>query len=149
MLPNDETEQDRLDLYHHIFALLLGGHLYSVPLDNPRRILDVGTGTGSWAMDIAEEFPNAQVIGNDLSPIQPKWYVSVAALFEFHALYNFKKWTDMFWEIIIRILPNVTFEVEDAEDPWTYSRNSFDYIHMRSMSGAFENWDAVLRQVFL
>lgn len=46
ILPNDEIEQDRLDLTHHILALLLGGHLYKAPLSEPHRILDIGTGTG-------------------------------------------------------------------------------------------------------
>ena len=53
-MPNDEGEQDRLDLYHHMFLLLLGGDLYTAPLDKPQRVLDVGTGTGIWAIDFAE-----------------------------------------------------------------------------------------------
>ena len=53
-MPNDETEQNRLDLYHHIFLLLLGGKLYTAPLDCPQVVLDVGTGTGLWAIDFAE-----------------------------------------------------------------------------------------------
>ena len=53
-MPNDEAEQERLDLFHHIFLSLLGGKLYTAPLDNPQRVLDVGTGTGLWAIDFAE-----------------------------------------------------------------------------------------------
>lgn len=53
-MPNDEAEQDRLDMYHHIFLSLLGGKLYTAPLENPHRVLDVGTGTGIWAIDFAE-----------------------------------------------------------------------------------------------
>lgn len=48
-MPNDEAEQDRLDLTHHILALLLGGHLYKAPVSEPGRILDIGTGTGQVA----------------------------------------------------------------------------------------------------
>jgi methylase of polypeptide subunit release factors len=65
----------RLDVMHHIYNMLLGGRLYVAPLDRPQRILDIGTGTGIWAIDIADQFPEAEVIGTDLSPIQPKWYV--------------------------------------------------------------------------
>lgn len=33
--------------------------------------LDIGTGTGIWAIDFADEHPETTVIGTDLSPIQP------------------------------------------------------------------------------
>lgn len=118
-MPNDETEQDRLDLYHHIFLSLLGGKLHTAPLDNPQRVLDVGTGTGLWAIDFADENGSAEIIGTDISPIQPNW-----------------------------VPPNVKFEVEDMEEEWTYPDNYFDYIHMRSMSGSFTDWDRVLKQAY-
>jgi ubiquinone/menaquinone biosynthesis C-methylase UbiE len=60
---------------HHIYNMLLGGRLHVAPLDKPQRILDIGTGTGIWAIDIADQFPEAEVIGTDLSPIQPSWQV--------------------------------------------------------------------------
>jgi len=53
-LPNDEVEQDRLDMMHHVYSLILGGKLHLAPLKNPQNILDVGTGTGIWAIDMAE-----------------------------------------------------------------------------------------------
>ena len=53
-MPNDEQEQDRLDLFHHIFGLFLDGKLYEAPLDKPQRVLDLGTGTGIWAVEFAE-----------------------------------------------------------------------------------------------
>jgi ubiquinone/menaquinone biosynthesis C-methylase UbiE len=60
---------------HHIYNMLLEGRLHVAPLDKPQRILDIGTGTGIWAIDIADQFPEAEVIGTDLSPIQPSWQV--------------------------------------------------------------------------
>lgn len=53
--PNDDKEQDRMDLGHHIYLLLLDGKLYLSPISTrPRRVLDLGTGTGIWAIDFAE-----------------------------------------------------------------------------------------------
>lgn len=72
LLPNDETEQDRLDLNHHIFRLCLGGGLFRAPVKEFLRVLDYGTGTGIWAMDLADEVKSSLVIGTDLSPIQPE-----------------------------------------------------------------------------
>lgn len=51
VLPNDEAEQDRLDLLHHIFRLCLHGELCRTKLSNPQKILDIGTGTGIWAIE--------------------------------------------------------------------------------------------------
>ncbi|KAL6362175.1 hypothetical protein LRP88_04252 [Fusarium phalaenopsidis] len=57
--PNDDEEQDRMDLAHHIYRLLIGGKLHLAPIgDSPQRVLDLGTGTGIWAMDFAETPPN-------------------------------------------------------------------------------------------
>lgn len=54
VLPNDEAEQDRLDLLHHIWRLMIGGKLLRAPLpEDPQSILDFGTGTGIWAIDFA------------------------------------------------------------------------------------------------
>jgi ubiquinone/menaquinone biosynthesis C-methylase UbiE len=53
--PNDEEEQERMDLVHHLFHLLMDGKLHLAPISkNPQRVLDIGTGTGIWAIDFAE-----------------------------------------------------------------------------------------------
>ena len=50
-LPIDEREQDRNDLQHAKFNLILGDKLHLAPIrDDPARILDLGTGSGIWAM---------------------------------------------------------------------------------------------------
>jgi methylase of polypeptide subunit release factors len=65
-MPTDEIEQDRLDLGHEMSLVALNGELHLAPLKNPQRILDVGTGTGIWAIDMADKYPSAEVIGTDL-----------------------------------------------------------------------------------
>ncbi|KFY49355.1 hypothetical protein V496_10057 [Pseudogymnoascus sp. VKM F-4515 (FW-2607)] len=70
--PNDESQNNQLDISHHMFTILLDNKLFLAPIpSSPQRVLDVGTGTGIWALDFADEFPSAEVIGTDLSPIQP------------------------------------------------------------------------------
>jgi hypothetical protein len=50
--PNDETEQDREDMKHAMVVNLCGGRLHFAPIgENPQNILDMGTGTGIWAME--------------------------------------------------------------------------------------------------
>jgi hypothetical protein len=45
--PNDEEEQDRMDLLHHIYGMILKGELNYAPIaKDPQRVLDLGTGTG-------------------------------------------------------------------------------------------------------
>lgn len=55
-------------------VLLCGGRLHIAPLVHPKTILDIGTGTGIWAMEMADQYPESMIIGTDLSPVQPTWY---------------------------------------------------------------------------
>jgi hypothetical protein len=56
LVPNDEKECDRLDMLHALVTQLVG-RLYVSPIgESPQRVLDVGTGTGIWAIDFGEYF---------------------------------------------------------------------------------------------
>ncbi|KAF4887905.1 Secondary metabolism regulator LAE1 [Colletotrichum fructicola] len=61
--PNDEAELDRLDFLSDFLIKVMEGKLYHAPIDSNQvhRILDIGTGTGIWAVQIADEFPNAEI----------------------------------------------------------------------------------------
>ncbi len=48
----DEAELDRNDLQHAKFTRLIGGLHQADIGDSPQNILDLGTGTGIWAIDM-------------------------------------------------------------------------------------------------
>ncbi|KAI1962327.1 hypothetical protein LOZ58_002664 [Ophidiomyces ophidiicola] len=116
--PNDEQASDNLDLFHHVFNLTFGGRSFLAPIDsNPQRVLDLGTGTGIWAIDFADEFPSASVIATDVSPIQPTL-----------------------------VPPNLEFQIDDFCEPWTFKKSSFDYIHARSIYGCSSDYPALYEE---
>ncbi|HEU0028187.1 MAG TPA: class I SAM-dependent methyltransferase [Ktedonobacterales bacterium] len=66
-LPKDDAEINRLDFQHYMLRYALRGN-YLAPLDKPRDILDVGSGSGRWTQEMALTFPDANVFGLDLAP---------------------------------------------------------------------------------
>ncbi|KAK3171323.1 hypothetical protein OEA41_003407 [Lepraria neglecta] len=98
--------------------ITLGNKLFLAPIDKPKRILDIGTGTGIWAIEMGDEYPDAQIIGTDLAPTQPTW-----------------------------VPANVKFEIDDAEEPWTF-QHKFDYVHVRYLTAAIVDWPKLVRQAY-
>jgi hypothetical protein len=49
-----QTELSRLDRQHIMWRLLLDDDLHKAPLKQPKHVLDLGTGSGIWAMDFGE-----------------------------------------------------------------------------------------------
>lgn len=119
-MPIDEAEMDRMDLQHRKYELVIGDRHFLAPIgDSPQRILDLATGTGIWALDVADMFPSAQVLGVDIAPIQPRW-----------------------------VAPNCSFEIDDIEDTWTYRIDSFDFIHLRDPLYMVRDWPKLMRQAY-
>ncbi|RFU75977.1 methyltransferase type 11 [Trichoderma arundinaceum] len=116
--PNDDVEQEREDMKHAMVKLLCSQKLHFAPIgDNPQEILDIGTGTGIWSIEMGDKFLSAHILGIDLSPIQPDW-----------------------------LPPNVRFMVDDVESPWLHPRNHFDYIHSRHTVMAVRDWNRLFRR---
>ncbi|TEA09790.1 Secondary metabolism regulator LAE1 [Colletotrichum sidae] len=118
--PNDEDEQDRLDMIHRVFYLVMYDRLYVAPIDTRGlSVLDIGTGTGIWPIQFGDEHPEAElIVGNDLSAIQPEWVPN-----------------------------NVRFVVDDVELEWIEPQK-YDYIHCRYMAGSIKDWPRLVSQVY-
>lgn len=65
ILPLDATETNRLDFQHYALRQALGGN-YAAPINHPQSILDVGTGTARWGIELATVFPHSSIIGLDI-----------------------------------------------------------------------------------
>jgi len=65
ILPSDNEELNRLDFQHYMLRYALRGN-YAAPLRQPREMLDVACGTGRWATEMAQLFPQSNVVGLDL-----------------------------------------------------------------------------------
>jgi len=119
-LPIDQTEQTRQYVIHQVYLKLFNLELTTVPLENPRYILDIGTGIGEWAIGMAEKYPQCEVFGTDIAPIQPTHQVPF----------------------------NIEFHIENAEEEWIRPADAVDLVHLRNMEGAFSDWSFVYNQAF-
>jgi hypothetical protein len=68
---------------------------------------------------VGDEYPSAQVLGIDLSPIQPIW-----------------------------VPPNVKFMVDDAESSWMEKENFYDLVHGRHITPAIKDFPALIEKAF-
>ncbi|THD00149.1 hypothetical protein EYZ11_000340 [Aspergillus tanneri] len=94
---------------------------------NPRMVGDImHTTKGNMSSPMMNEsksdltcsFPEAIVIGTDLSPIQPSW-----------------------------VPPNCIFEIDDFELDWNFSQ-PFDFIHARAIEGSVKDFPRLFSQAY-
>ncbi|QGI69122.1 hypothetical protein CEK26_013079 [Fusarium fujikuroi] len=68
---------------------------------------------------MADEYPSAEVLGTDISAVQPAF-----------------------------VPLNCSFQIEDAQLDWTFKPDEFDFIHIRYLYGAIDDWKKLYRQAF-
>lgn len=118
--PNDNQQNEGLELTHHVLIMALGDKLCLAPIgENAQKVLDIGTGTGIWACDFADQHPGAEVAGTDISPIQPSW-----------------------------VPPNVKFSIDDCLQEWTWPEDHFDLVHIRCMYGCIPDFGELYKKAF-
>lgn len=124
LCPSDEQQFESMGATHLLYAVLdsqEANPLFRSPIpDNAQNIVDLGTGNGAWAIDVAERYPTATVRGVDLYPPPQSWMPA-----------------------------NCYLEVDDITQPWTWSEK-FDLIHVRCILGSVtaEETEALYKQAF-
>lgn len=122
ILPKDLGEINRLDFQHY----MLRHHLRSnflAPISHPRDILDVGSGTGRWAEEVAQQFPSANVLSMDIEPPQH------------HSSYKAE---------------NCVFVQGNVLNDLPFPDKSFDFVHQRLLVLAVPSvhWPNITKELF-
>jgi len=119
-MPNDVPEIHRLNEQHYILMAARGGKLHNAPLRrrDGLRVLDVGCGSGIWSLQMAEMYPEAMIVGMDISPIQPKAKPA-----------------------------NVEWLVHDMEKDWPLPEEYFDFIHLSLVHGCVADWTVMMDEI--
>ena len=123
VLPADDQEINRLDFQHYMLRHTLRGN-YAAPIVNPQSILDVGSGTGRWAMEMAALFPHTNILGVDLTPPTMENTASGAP-------------------------ENFAFTPGNILEGLKFADGSFDFVHMRLLLFAIPEarWPDVVREL--
>ncbi|MDE3230760.1 MAG: methyltransferase domain-containing protein [Chloroflexota bacterium] len=124
VLPSDDKEINRLDFQHYMLRYTLRGN-FAAPIQKPQSILDVGSGTGRWAYEMASLFPNANVVGADIaSPGQESGQDAARP-------------------------ENYAFVSGNVLEGLPFSDGAFDYTHMRLLLFAIPEarWPDVTREL--
>ena len=65
------AEFDRLEDQANAYNELMSHKIVHAPLHEPQKILEVGCGTGNVCRQLAQQFPDATVLGVDITPVPP------------------------------------------------------------------------------
>ncbi|KAI9509636.1 S-adenosyl-L-methionine-dependent methyltransferase [Russula earlei] len=130
VMPADEDELRRFELFHRMIRFVFDDKNYVGPVETVLspdrdtggerlRVLDMGTGGGLWAVDMADEFPHVDVTGVDLAPLQPR-----------------------------NVPSNCTFELCDLDcHCLPYPSNSYDVVHARNMHSGIHDYPQFLSEL--
>ncbi len=132
-LPSDLGEINRLDFQHFVLRQAFKGN-YAAPISaisDPSSILDVGSGTGRWAKEMAATFPNASVTGIDIKqpatdgPNAPSTTSDIGPA-------------------------NYTFVPGNILEGLPFANSSFDFVHQRLLFFAIptDRWQFVLNELY-
>ncbi|CAI7598057.1 unnamed protein product [Penicillium viridicatum] len=119
--PVDEEEAQQLEDQQQLFHRIFDNRLIFPPIYRLKRVLDCGHGSASWAVEVAEQNPDCEVIGVDIAPhMSPD---------------------DM--------PDNLWLQVDDLNRRFTFPANHFDLVHSRLLATGINRsrWPSYLRDI--
>ncbi|KAJ6125738.1 hypothetical protein N7523_003358, partial [Penicillium sp. IBT 18751x] len=119
--PVDDEEAQRLDQQQLVFHRIFDHRLIFPPIPHLRRVLDCGHGSARWAVEVAEQHPDCQVIGVDIAPhMNPD-----------------------------DVPENLWLQVDDLNRPFTFPANHFDLVHSQLLATGINRsrWPAYLNDI--
>lgn len=128
VLPHDDQEINRLDFQHYMLRYALRGN-FAAPVASPASILDVGSGTGRWAMELATYFPDTNVVATDIVTPPEETHPSVVGQ--------------------EKRPQNYTFVPGNVLNGLSFADGSFDFVHMRLLIFAIPEsaWPQVVNEL--
>jgi SAM-dependent methyltransferase len=131
ILGHTDTEKVRLVEQDRHFNRAMGGLLTEQSesaLSSIRRVLDVASGPGGWALELAQQYPDIQVVGMDIDEGMIQYANTMARASG---------------------LDNALFRVMDATKPLDFPDGSFDLVNARFLVGFLtrEQWPTVTKEL--
>ena len=128
--PESATEQVRILHQDRMVTRCMGGPLSELEpsiIGKMRRILDLACGPGAWVLDMAYEYPQAEVTGVDISRRMVEYGQALAREQHLH---------------------NATFQVMNVLEPLGFPDNSLDLVNGRAMFGFMSraDWPRLLKE---
>jgi SAM-dependent methyltransferase len=139
------------DLQHHLFVMTMDNKLHLAPIsENVQNVLDIGTGTGIWAI----EFGRLHSVSTSTSiPLRPPSRAVPICQCHWH---RFKSHPASIVSVSLSfsalltwpsVPPNCSFRIDDAEDEWVYPCK-FDFIHGRALISCFKDPAQVVSSIY-
>lgn len=106
---------------HEFWLSTFNNKLIIAPITQPKQILDIGCGTGIWAVAVADNHPDSQVYGIDISPVQP-----------------------------VFVPENCYFYIENVLEGSSFHDEKFDLIQSRCLGAGIpdDRWASYVREIW-
>ncbi|GAA5813065.1 hypothetical protein MFLAVUS_006532 [Mucor flavus] len=121
IVEEDMKEFDRLQRQHYLLKSTRKGNTWA-PIESPKFIVEAGTGNGIWALEMANQYTESQVLGIDLKP----------------PVFQHGNPT------------NLRYNQTNLNESWPMNDNSVDFIFQRNMYLHIQKdqWPKILEEMF-